>query len=116
MERSGEFIKSYDGSLEVATWLKKVKLVARIKGVKDLAAFIPLYLEGPAFEVYDQLTDKQKEDGDAIEKALLQAFGQNKFSAYDVFRQRNWKAGEAIDVLLLIFAVWPNLPRWTLMN
>lgn len=100
MERSGDYIKPYDGSTEIATWLKKVKLVARIKKITDLAAFIPLYLEGPAFEVYDQLSDKAKEDGNAIEGTLIQAFGQNKFAAYDVFRQRNWSAGEAVDVYL----------------
>jgi formamidopyrimidine-DNA glycosylase len=97
---SAEVIKPFDGSGDVATWLKKVKLVARIKKIKDTAALIPLYLEGAAFAVYDQISDAEKDCADDVEKALLNAFGQNKFAAYDVFRQRSWCPGEAVDVFL----------------
>lgn len=100
MDKSSECIKSYDGSADIATWLKKVKLVAKLKKVEHLEAFIPLYLDGPAFEVYDQLEDKVKDDGKLIEQALLEAFGMNKFSAYDSFRERNWRPGETVDVFL----------------
>ena len=96
MERAlNESVRPFDGSSEVSTWMKKIKLVARLKKIEDLAAFIALFLEGPAFEVYDHLDKDDKDDGDAIGKALLCAFGQNKFSAYDSFRQRNWKPGSS---------------------
>lgn len=95
-----DVIRSFDGTTEIATWLKKLKLVAKLKKITDIASFIPLYLEGSAFAVYDQLDDISKEDGEAIEKLLLSAFGQNKFAAYDSFRQRSWMPGEAVDVYL----------------
>ena len=101
MDRSSaDVIKPFDGSGDVATWLKKLKLVARIKKIKDVAALIPLHLEGAAFAVYDQLSDEQKDCADDVEKSLLSAFGQNKFAAYDAFRQRSWRPGEAVDVFL----------------
>ena len=99
MERS-DLVRPFDGSAEVSSWLKKVKLVAKLRKITKLAAFIPLFLEGPAFAVYDQLSDASKDDGEEIEKALLAAFGHKKFTAYDLFRQRSWMAGEAVDVFL----------------
>ena len=99
MEKS-DLVRPFDGSAEVSSWLKKVKLVAKLKKINKLAAFIPLFLEGPAFAVYDQLPDASKDDDEEIERALLAAFGHNKFAAYDMFRQRSWMAGEAVDVFL----------------
>ena len=93
-------MKVFDGTGEISVWLKKVKLVARIKGIKDLSLFIPLYLEGDAFAVYDQMSDSDKKDEDRIEKVLLDAFGINLFSAYDLFRQRNYVPSESVDVYL----------------
>ena len=65
-------------------WLKKSrKLVTKIKKIECLAHVIPLYLEITAFSVYDQLNNASKGDSDAIEKALLAAFGQIRFAAYE---------------------------------
>lgn len=99
--RLTEMVKTYDGtSGDVACWLKKVKLVAKLKKAGDLASFIPLYLEGPAFEVYDQMEETEKEDAKKIEETLLNAFALSSFNAYETFRQRSWMAGEAVDVFL----------------
>lgn len=95
-----DFIKPFDGTGDVSTWLKKVDLVARLHRIDNVAALIPLYLEGTAFTVYDQLADYLKEDETAIKKSLRDAFGQNKFSAYDALRQRSWTPGEAVDAYL----------------
>lgn len=101
MEKTTDtFIRTFEGRGDVATWIKKVELVAKIKKIKNVAYLIPLYLEGDAFSVFDQLTDSDKEDADAIKKALRDAFGQNQFSAYDSFRQRSWTPGEAVDAFL----------------
>lgn len=97
------FIRSFNGSAEVASWLKKVKLIAKVKKITKLAAFVPLFLEEPAFAVYDKPSDASKDDGEEIEKSLLAAFEHNKFAAYDLFRQRSWMAGEAVDVFLAEF-------------
>lgn len=94
------FIRTFEGRGDVATWLKKLELVAKIKKIKNIACLIPLYLEGDAFCVFDQLTDAEKEDADAIKKALRDAFGKNTFSAYDSFRQRSWTPDETVDAFL----------------
>ena len=95
-----EFIKSFDGSGDVATWLKKLKLVALLKKVEDVASLIPLYLDGAAFAVYDQMEEGKKKVAVEVEKVLLSAFAKNKFFAYDDFRQRSWIPGESVDVFL----------------
>ena len=102
MTEMREVMKAFsgEGDSDVSTWLKKVKLVAKIKKVNDLENFIPLYLEGAAFAVYDQMSDGEKEKGDSIEKVLLEAFAQKAFSAYDSFRQRSWCPGEPVDVYM----------------
>lgn len=102
MGERNEMIRAFDGSdgSSVETWLRKIKLVVKLKGIKELHNFLPLYLEGAAFAVYDQLSDKDKEDGTKIEEALLSAFAEDQFSAYDNFRQRSWLAGEQVDVYL----------------
>ena len=102
MERLQDMIKSFpgDGSQDVSNWIKKVQLVARLKNIDDVASLIPLYLEGAAFAVYDQLPDDRKKDANQVEKELVAAFAQNPFSAYDTFRQRSWCPGEAVDVFL----------------
>ena len=41
---------------------------------------IPLYLEGPAFAVYEQLDEEIKENADEIERVLLEAFSLNMFT------------------------------------
>lgn len=51
MENTRDMIKSFDGSsgVEVETWLRKIKLVAKLKSISDLHNFLPLYLDGAAF-------------------------------------------------------------------
>lgn len=93
-------IKPFDGFGDIAAWIKKVELVARIKKIDDVAALIPLHLEGTAFEVYDQMDELQQLDAAAIKQRLREAFGQNRFAAYDAFRQRSWNPAEAVDAFL----------------
>ena len=95
-----DMITSFNGDGDVSSWLKKVKLVARLRSIDDLATVIPLFLEGPAFALFDQIAEKDQGDAAQIEKVLLQAFAQDQFSAYESFRQRNWVAGETVDVYL----------------
>ena len=46
-----DMIRSYSGDGDLVAWLTKVKLVARLAKVDDLATFLPLYLEGDALAV-----------------------------------------------------------------
>ena len=66
-----EFIKPFDGTGDVSVWLKKIDLVARLHGIDSVVALIPLYLEGTAFTVYDQLEDHMKDDEAAIKKNAI---------------------------------------------
>ena len=97
-----EMLRCFDGSgsVEVSTWIKKVELVARLKKVGKLEDFLPLYLEGAAFAIYDQLSEEDKASAECIKQALLSAFSQNAFAAYDSFKGREWVPGEAVDVFL----------------
>ena len=100
MERIQEMVKCYNGEGDIEMWLRKVKLVAKLKKIDSLANFIPLFLEGSAFSVYDQMSEDDKLEGSKIEKTLLDAFAMNIYSAYDMFRTRMWKDGEAVDSYL----------------
>ena len=99
MDKS-EYLRPFDGSNDVATWIKKAELVARIKKEEDEAAFIALHLEGMAFKVFEQMKEEDQQDAKAIKQRLRNAFGQNKFAAYDTFRQRSWCPGEAVDAYM----------------
>ena len=100
MEKIQDVTRSFDGSGNVENWIKKIRLVAKLKEVKKLESFLPLFLEGDAFAVYDELSEESKGSIQKIEQALLSAFAQNRYSASDTFRQRNWCPGEAVDVYM----------------
>ena len=100
MEKIQDVTRSFDGSGNVENWIKKIRLVAKLKEVKKLESFLPLFLEGDAFAVYDELSEESKGSIQKIAQALLSAFAQNRYSAYDIFRQRNWCPGEAVDVYM----------------
>ena len=55
MDKIQDVVRSFDGCGNIETWLKKLKLVAKLKEVKKLESFLPLFLEGDAFSVYDEL-------------------------------------------------------------
>ena len=100
MDKASEYLRPYDGSNDVATWIKKAELVVRIKKIEDEAGFIPLHLEGTAFSVFEQMKEEDQQDAKAIKQRLREAFGQNKFAAYNAFRQRSWCPGEAVDAYM----------------
>ena len=50
-------IRPYTGEDDLISWLKKVKLVAKLAKVTDLASFLPLYLEGDALAVYLEMSE-----------------------------------------------------------
>ena len=40
-------------------WLKKVKLVAKLQNIADLATFLPLYLEVDVLAIYLEMKKKK---------------------------------------------------------
>ena len=95
-----DVVKPFCGEGDVTVWLKKLKMVVKSQKVGDLAIVMPMFLEGAAYTVFDQMEEGAKSNADAIEKVLLEAFSINGFTAYGSFRQRNWEGGEQVDVYL----------------
>ena len=95
-------VKRFSGGNDedVSVWIRQVKLAARLGKIEDLAVVVPLYLDGPAFAVYEQLSSDDQEDFAKIESALLTAFSLNGFQAYEEFRVRKRREGESVDVFL----------------
>ena len=77
-----------------------MELVAKFQGVSDLEKFLPLFLTGGAFAVYEALPSSSKEDYAAIRSALAGAFSVDRFRAYEEFSKRRLRPGEAVDVFL----------------
>lgn len=97
-----DLIKSYEGvpSGDFSVWVDKLELVAKLQKVTDLTTFLPLFLSGAAFSVYKQLSEEVQKDFDKLKGALLTAFSENSFSAYDQLRMRMLMEGESVDVFL----------------
>ena len=62
---------------------EKLELVAEIQGVSDKTKFLPLFLTGGAFSVYQSLSKIEKEDYNGLKKALLSAFSADEFKAFE---------------------------------
>ena len=97
MEGFREMIRAFDGTNgDVDTWLNKLKLVAKLKKITALHEFLPLYLEGSAFAVYDHLSTEAKADADKIQTALRSAFPCDRYKAYNLFCSRSMQNGMSL--------------------
>jgi len=95
-----DIIKLFDGSGDFFEWVQKFELVAKLKKVNELESFLPLFLSGGAFLVYQGLSDKAKSDYSQLKQALLEAFSIDAYSAYDEMKCRCLKPNESVDVYL----------------
>ena len=98
--RLSDIVSTFDGKSDFNEWVNKVELVAELQHVKKLETFVPLFLSGPAYAVYDGLDTTTKGDYGLLRTALLKAFSLSAFSAYDTFVSRRYIPGEAPDVYL----------------
>ena len=73
--RKGEF-KSYR---RFELTYQQAHLGKSLLKLKNLAVVIPLFLDVPAFAVYDQLKEEEKRDANKIKLALSTAFACDKF-------------------------------------
>lgn len=94
---SSDMMRCYDGTGDVVAWLKKAKLVAKLMEIKDVASFVPLYLEGDAMALYLEMSEEDQAKVEKIEDRLKEAFAQGKFEAYGKLKGLRWK-GEQVDV------------------
>ena len=92
-----DMVKVFNGEGDVCAWLQKVELVAKLTQVKNVAAFLPLYLEGSALAVYLELSDADKEDEGVIKRKLVEAFSDSRFVAFGKLKVASW-TGEPVDV------------------
>lgn len=90
-------IKPFTGEGDVVAWLRKIKLVAKLQKISDVASLIPLYLEKDALALYLEMGESAQEDAGAIEARLKEAFTDGAFSAYGKLVQLKW-TGEQVDV------------------
>lgn len=96
----GELIKQFDGKEDFAEWIGKVEMVATLQDIKKLESFVPLFLSGGAFAVYQSLSADTKTDYSKLKNALLKAFSMNCFAAFEAFVSRTYQHGESVDVYL----------------
>ncbi|CAE1293201.1 CNBP [Acanthosepion pharaonis] len=94
---SSDIIKPFSGQGDVVAWLKKVRLMARLQQVDDVASLLPLYLEGDALALYMEMEEEDQGNIDLIEARLKQAFTDDAFSAYRKLTMVRW-TGERVDV------------------
>lgn len=98
--KCSDLIRQYDGTGDFSEWVQKLELVASLQQIDKLHTFLPLFLTGGAFSVYQSLTAETKGDYDGVKRALTSAFSLNPFKAYEEFTSRRLMMGESVDVFL----------------
>lgn len=94
-----DLVRMYNGDGDVVEWLNKFELVVTLRDIKEPATVVPLFLEGSAFSIYNELSDSHKKSYESIKKALIEAFSLNPFQAYEQLTKRVW-CDESVDVYL----------------
>ena len=97
VHHSRDILKPFSGKGDVAAWLKKVRLVARLQLADDVASLLPFYLEGDALALYMEMKEEDQKDVSLIEAQLKEAFTDCAFTAYRKLTMGRW-AGERVDV------------------
>ena len=97
--RVSDVVRPFSGEGDIVQWIEKLEVVAKLREIKDVAALMPLFLEGPAFAVYCEMDPGKKADLKEIKRALTDAFGLNPFRAYEQLVRRVWRE-EPVDVYL----------------
>ena len=92
-----EIVKTFSGEGDVVAWLKKVRLVAKLQKIDDLASFLPLYLEGDALNLYLEMKEEDQADAAKIEARLKAAFTEGSIEAWVRLGKKRW-VGEQVDV------------------
>jgi hypothetical protein len=93
-------ITQFTGDGDFAEWIKKVELVSKLQKLDEIEKFLPLFLSGGAFAVYQSFDEDVKNDYERLKSALLKAFSINPFKAYNEFKSRTLNCGESVDVYL----------------
>lgn len=74
--------------------------MAQLLNIKDKLRFLPLFLLGSAFAVYQQLSEETKADYNRLMEELTAAFSCDDFVTYEQLRDQVLQEGEVVDVYL----------------
>jgi hypothetical protein len=96
--KCSDLIPQYDGSGDFSNWVKKLELVAELQKIEELHNFLPLFLHGGAFTVYESLHEKDKRDYNKLKQNLTSAFCLTPCAAYQQFISRQLGQSESVDV------------------
>ena len=92
-----KMLKSFDGEGDVAVWLAKVELVAKLSEVKDVANLVALHLEGSALSLYLELDSSKQSNFKLLSEELLRAYSDSQIVSFSKLRACRWE-GESVDV------------------
>ena len=92
-----DVIPPFSGEGDIVRWIKKVKLVAKLQKVQDLANFIPIFLHGDALALYLEMRNEDQVWAEQIAMRLVMAFTEGPFEAYEKLKQFKWTV-ESVDV------------------
>ena len=92
-----DILKLFFSESDMVAWLKKVRLVARLQLVNNVANLLPLYLEEDALVLYMEMKEEDQKDISLIEAWLKEAFMDGTFTAYRKLTMVRW-AGECVDM------------------
>ena len=96
-----DVVRSFNGDRDFAEWVSKFELACDLRNLVDgRHKLLPMFLEGPAFAVYKQLSDAQHADYNQLKDALIGSFCEDCFAAYGSLQGRKLQAGESVDVYL----------------
>jgi hypothetical protein len=95
-----DVVRKYNGEDDVVAWLDRLELVAGLQEISDLAPIIPLFLEGPAYDVYAQMSVDDRKVDTTVKKRLRAAFGITSTQAYSIFKSRSLRSGESPDAFV----------------
>ena len=59
---SSDIIKPFSGRGDVLAWLKKVRLVAKLEQLDNVASVLALYLDGDTLAVYMEIEEEEEEE------------------------------------------------------
>ena len=90
-------LRPFTGEGDLIKWLEKLKMVAKLQKIEDVVTLLPLYLEGEALTIYQQMRDEDKEDLALVEQRLKLAFAEGPFEALGKLSSLRW-TGESVDV------------------
>ena len=96
--KSADVIQQFSGKSDFGEWIRKVEQVAKLQKITELEIFVPLFLSGGAFAVYENLDELVKKDYKKLRGALLKAFSSDQLRAYGEFAIRCLRPEETVYV------------------